>query len=71
MGLLDNSIFLLFDLAAIGYGVYLLINPNKAYNFGSKSGEKREVPKKWYITGRIIGAVLLVIGALFIISRFR
>ena len=71
MGSLENSIFLLFDLAAIGFGVFLLINPNKAYNFGSKSGEKREVPKKWYITGRIIGAVLFIIGALFIISRFR
>jgi len=70
MGSLENSFFLLFDLAAVGFGVFLLINPNKAYNFGSKDGEKREVPKKWYITGRIIGAVLLIIGALFIISRF-
>jgi len=70
MGNLENSLFLLFDLAAIGFGVFLLINPNKAYSFGMKDGEKREVPKKWYITGRIIGAVLLIIGALFIISRF-
>ena len=65
-----DNIFVLLDLASIGFGAFLLINPNKAFKFGSKDSENREVPKNWHIVGRVIGAVFVIIGAAFLFVRF-
>ena len=70
MDFIGSNFFILFDLASIVFGAFLLINPNKAYKFGSKDSENREVPKNWHISGRVIGAVLIVIGAAFLLVRF-
>ena len=65
-----GDLFLIIDLAAIAFGVFLLVAPMKAYNFGTKADSERKIPKNWNIVGRIIGAVMLIIGALFIYTRF-
>ena len=70
MDFIGSDLFILFDLASIGFGVFLLINPNKAYKLGSKDSENREVPKNWHIAGRVIGAVLVAVGAVFLLVRF-
>ena len=70
MDFIGSNLFMLLDLAMLAFGVFLLINPKKAYNFGSMNSEKREIPKNWHIVGRIIGVVFITIGAAFLIVRF-
>ena len=70
MDFIGSAFFILFDLASIGFGAFLLINPNKAFKFGSKDREEREIPKNWHIVGRVVGAVFVVIGATFLLVRF-
>jgi len=70
MYLFDNML-LLFDLAAVGFGIFLLVNPNKAFRFGSKDSANREIPKNWHIIGRILGVVFIIGGVLFLLMRFR
>ena len=65
-----GDLFLIVDLAAVVFGVFLLVAPMKAFNFGNKADSERKIPKNWNIIGRIIGAVMLIIGALFIYTRF-
>jgi len=65
-----GDLFLIVDFAAVVFGAFLVVAPIKAYNFGSKADSERKVPKNWNIIGRIIGAVMLTIGALFIYTRF-
>ena len=65
-----GDLFIILDIAAIAFGVFLLVAPMKAFNFGSKNNEERKIPKNWNITGRIIGVVMLLIGVFFIYTRF-
>lgn len=68
MGNSALNFWIIIDFVAIAAGIFCIVAPDKAYNFGRK--EQADIPKNWHITSRIVGAVCIVIGIVFIILDF-
>ncbi len=69
-----EDMFLIFDILSVLAGVFLIIAPEKAYYIGKPATEReqKKMPKNWPVMSRVIGAVFIVIGLVFIyIERIK
>ncbi len=63
---MGGDFFLILDIITIGLGLGMILFPAKAYGWVRTDAKKGEMPKRWNIISRVIGVVVVALGALFI-----
>lgn len=63
---MSGDLFFIVDLATIAMGLYLLVNPEKAYNTGRGNREEKKLTPKMKLVCRLIGVGAIALGGFFV-----